>query len=306
SGISVVCFAASYAVALGLEITRLFVQLRIRWLLIIGFSVAGLVAHSVHLLAHARSEIESSRGVLLSNWYDWCLLVAWILVAAYLGLAIRRPRNTVGLFLLPLALALIGLARLVREIPSFPREQAINSWAMIHGLLLLLGTVTAALGFAAGVMYLLQSYRLKHKLPPRPGFRLPSLEWLHRFNRRTLLISTALVAMGLAAGMVVNAVRNGGTHEAMTWRDPIVLTSLLVFVWLAAVSVFEGLYRPAREGRRVAWMTLFSFVFLAMVLSLVLLGQHGISRSRPASERGGTSPADRSGEPVAGVGGNSR
>ena len=96
----------------------------------------------------------------------------------------------------------------MRDTPHFAREEALSYWGMIHGIMLLLGTVAAALGFAAGIMYLLQSYRLKHKLLPRPGFRLPSLEWLQHFNRRSLLLSTGLLALGLLAGLVLNIIRH--------------------------------------------------------------------------------------------------
>ena len=54
----------------------------------------------------------------------------------------------------------------------------------MHGLVLLLGTVTVCIGFLAGVMYLVQSYALKHARSPSNGWRLPSLEWLERVNSR--------------------------------------------------------------------------------------------------------------------------
>ena len=52
----------------------------------------------------------------------------------------------------------------------------VSAW--LGGQLLLAGTVAVSFGFIAGIMYLVQSWRLKHKLPPQAGFKLPSLEWL--------------------------------------------------------------------------------------------------------------------------------
>jgi hypothetical protein len=284
SGISITCFSASYAVTLALEVSRLFFQVRVRWLVMIGFAAAGLLAHSIYLWMHTRSEIHGAISAPLSSWYDWCLLAAWVLVVAYLGLAIRRPHNAVGLFLLPLVLALIGVAYAVRDMPSFERQEALGYWATIHGGMLLLGTVSAALGFAAGLMFLLQSYRLKHKYVARPGFRLPSLEWLQRFNRRTLLISTGLLAIGLLAGLALNLLRQVSRETTVAWTDPVVYSSGILFLWLAAASLFEWLYRPARTGRKVAYLTLASFVFLGLVLCLVVLGQHGSSQSSSATQ----------------------
>ena len=45
-------------------------------------------------------------------------------------------------------------------------------------------------------MYLVQSYRLKHKLPPIQGLQLPSLEWLERVNARATVLSALLLVIG--------------------------------------------------------------------------------------------------------------
>jgi hypothetical protein len=279
SGISITCFAASYAVTLVLEVSRLFFRLPIRWIVMILFAAAGLFAHTVYLSTLTRLELRGTDVTPLATWYDWCLVAAWVLAATYLGLAVRRPENTVGIFLLPLVLAVIGAGYAVRQLPPFARAQALSYWGVVHGIMLMLGTVAAALGFAAGIMYLLQSYRLKHKFPPRPGFRLPTLEWLQRLNRRSLLLSTFLLGLGLLAGLALNLIRQSGSDGTVSWTDPVVISSGVLFVWFAIAALFESLYKPAREGRKVAYITLASFVFLGLVLCLVLLGQHGSSRS---------------------------
>ncbi len=278
SNISITCFAASYCVSLGLEISRLFFRVRVRWIVMIAFAAAGLLAHTAYLWVRVNNEILSGARTPLASWYDWCLVVAWVLAATYLGLAIRRPENSVGLFLIPLTLALIATAWAVSDSPTFDREKALSYWGMIHGIMLLLGTVTSSLGFAAGIMYLMQSYRLKKKLLPRPGFRLPSLEWLQRLNRRSLKFSTCLLALGLLAGSALNIVRQSKQTGTISWGDPVVLSSSALFLWLAISTFFESFYNPAREGRKVAFITLVSFVFLSLVLCLVLSGQHGISQ----------------------------
>lgn len=281
SNISLTCFVASYAVTLGLEVSRLFFQLSVRWVVMIAFAAAGLVAHSAYLWNRVQTDFRGSELTPLASWYDWCLVVAWVLAAMYLALAIRRHRHSVGLFLLPLVLVLIAAAYAMADAPPFEREQALSYWGMCHGIMLLLGTVAATLGFAAGVMYLLQAYRLKNKLLPRPGFRLPSLEWLQQFNRRCLWLSTALLAGGLLSGIALNIVRQSSRQGTVSWSDPVVLSSLLLFLWLAVATLLESLYKPAREGKKVAYITLVSFVFVGLVLHLVLRGQHGISPADP-------------------------
>lgn len=273
SGITITCFAASYTVSLALEVSRLFFRASVRMFTTLGFAAAGLLAHSLYLIEEARTEI-ASRAMPWSSWYDFCLLAALVLAAAYWGLTVRRPDNALGIFLLPLVLALIGVGLLFQDAAPFAPRAAIFTWRAIHGVTLLIGTVAVTLGFATGVMYLVQAFRLKHKLPPRPGFRLPTLEWLQRFNRETLVISTCLLAIGLISGVVLNLSHHKDPETGVQWTDPVVLSSAVLFAWLLAVTLFEWCYRPARQGNKVAYLTLASFVFLCLALFFVLFGQH--------------------------------
>ena len=282
TGISLTCFAASYAVSFVAEVTRLFFRAPVRLLVIVGFAAGGLLAHSLFLINQARTESAAGLNAApLSSWFDWCLLAAWLLAVVYLVLLLRRSDNAVGVFLLPLVLALIGVSWLLRDEPSFPRDEAIGYWRWIHGIALLLGTVAVTFGFAAGLMYLAQSYRLKHKLPPRPGFKLPSLEWLQRCNQVLMLTSTLFLVVGLLAGIIMNAGQQGGT---VSWTGPVVLSSSVLCAWLIAASLFEAFYKPARQGRKVAYLTLASFIFLALALGFVLFGDH--ASPKPAGAAG--------------------
>ena len=67
SGISVVCFAASYAVALLCEASRLLFRSGVRGAAMIAFAAAGLVAHTLFLLWRAATE----PAVPLSSAVDW-------------------------------------------------------------------------------------------------------------------------------------------------------------------------------------------------------------------------------------------
>lgn len=289
TGISLTCFVASYGVTLAAEVSRLFFRARIRLVAIVAFAAAGLLAHSLFLVNLARTEAAAGGQVTpLSSWFDWCLIGSWLVAAVYVVLLVRRTENSVGLFLLPLVLGLIGVSWFVRDEPHFPRDEALGIWRSVHGFAQLFGTVAVSLGFAAGLMYLSQSYRLKHKLPPRPGFRLPSLEWLQRCNRWMLLVSTGLFVIGLLAGIVMNAGQYGGR---VAWTGPVVLSSGVLCAWLIVASLFEAFYKPARQGRKVAYLTLASFIFLAMTLGFVLLGDHASRRPSPSPASPESAPA---------------
>lgn len=270
AGITVTCFAASYFVTLGLEASRLWFRVSIRWAVMIGFTVAGLLAHTAYLWNLGRGELGG--GVLFSSWHDWCLLAAWVVAAAYLGLAIRRPKNTFGIFILPLALAFVGLGVWLSQSVPAPRAEALGVWGVIHGVCLLLGSVSITLGFATGLMYLTHAWRLKRKLPPQRGLRLPSLEWLQRFTRESLFLSALLLLLGLLSGVILKLNRQS---DAVAWSDPLVIWSAVLTAWLVAVTAVESLYRPARDGHKVVYLSLASAVFLAVSLLIVAVFGHG-------------------------------
>jgi ABC-type transport system involved in cytochrome c biogenesis permease subunit len=293
SGITTLCFAGSYAVALGLELARLGWRGRVRGVLAIGFAVAGIVAETLYLGYRA----AMAESVPLSSAYEWFLLAAWGLVAVYLYLSLFHPAAASGVFILPLALALVAAARYASRKP-FPQSPATQVWGAIHGAFLVLGAVAVIFGFVAGVMYLLQSSRLKRlsqggsrgkgAVPltrnDGPGgrhaeracyswLRLPSLEWLERANGRAILISVLMTGAGLVSGIVINLINHWHQRDELPWTDPIVWESAGLFGWLLAAALFNALYRPARRGRKVAYLTVASFVFLAIFLAAQLFNR---------------------------------
>jgi ABC-type uncharacterized transport system permease subunit len=298
--ISITCFAASYGVSFLLELSRLFFRAAVRNVVLVGFCLAGVLAHTLYLAARVSEELSRSSSAPLSSWYDFCLLASWIVATAYLVLVLRRPDNALGIFFVPLILCLIGLAVLFRDAAPFQPREALRWWRLIHGGALLVGTVAVSLGFATGLMYLVQAYRLKHKLPPRQGFRLPTLEWLQRFNGESLVVSTVALAVGLLSGVVLNLLsraRMGG----VSWTDPVVLSSGILFAWLFCVTLFEWLYRPARQGLKMAYLTLASFLFLMLALSFVLVGEHAGDKRDSHREAVPAAEPAASSQPTAGT-----
>ncbi len=276
AGISLLCFGASYAVAWGLELFKLFVRSGWRRLLMLVFVWAGFAAHTLYLGYRA---VEYS-ATPLSSSFDWCLVAAWMLVAAYLYLSYYYPLAPLGLYMLPLPLALVVAAAFADDTP-FNANEAVRAWGAIHGIALLAGTLAVMVGFVAGLMYLVQSYRLKHKRPPSPGFRLPSLEWLENVNSRVIILSTILIGIGFLAGIILN-LQSRDVGPAVPWSDPVIWSSAMMFAWLTTAAVFNVLYRPSRRGRKVAYLTVVSFGFLVLTLTMFLLvdTEHGGSGAK--------------------------
>lgn len=269
-GITVLCFAASYAVALALEIAGLWIRFGWHRVAMVVMAVAGLVAHTLYLGMHALQGSET-----LGSAADWYLVVAWVLAATYLSVVFSRPGSAMGLFVLPLVLGLIAVSRWASSEPLAMNE-GFHFWSRLHGGLLVAATVTVCLGSLSGLMYLIQSWRLKHKVPPSPRFRLPSLEWLEQVNSRSLGISAILVAGGVISGIVLARLVHRGDADYRLLGDPVVLSLVVMLVWLLLAEMFRVVYPAARRGRKVAYLTLASFGFLVIALvSLAASGTHG-------------------------------
>src|SRR5262249_30263961 len=91
--ITIFCFAASYGVALALELWHLFQPRPILRLVSLGFGAAGLLAHTFFVVVQPLP-LASPHGSLL--------FLAWILAVFYFYGSIHHARLAWGLFVLPL------------------------------------------------------------------------------------------------------------------------------------------------------------------------------------------------------------
>jgi ABC-type uncharacterized transport system permease subunit len=272
SGISTICFAACYAIALGLEVLGLKSGATWRRAALIGTTSAGVVAHTLYLVYRG----AQSGALPASTAAEWLQLAAWVLAIIYLAALFYLPRTPTGLVLLPIVLALAIGSNWASTEPLAPAK-SFYVWATFHGIVLLLGMVAVCIGFMAGLMYLVQSYALKHVHSSANGLRLPSLEWLERVNSRTLGLSAVLIALGFLSGVAMSVAVHRGESAYVLWTDPVVLSLAAMLLWLIVAEVFRLVYPAARRGRKVAYLTLASFVFLIIALaSLILLDNvHG-------------------------------
>lgn len=275
-GVTLWCFLLSYLIVAMLEYSRLLIPypFRSRPLWLTGTMLLGWLTHTMFLAD--RLWLDMAAQGVLSSWFQWALLVAWAIATFYLLLLLRRPDNAFGTFILPILLAVIGLSMSLRNSVPFERDTTINLWRTIHGISLLVGTATVTFGLATGLMYLVQSYRLKNKLKSKRAFRLPSLEYLQSLNRVGLFTSSAMLAIGLLSGIVLNLNRDG--HIA--WLSGGIVFTFALCAWSLVAVVIELTTYRTFGGKRTAYLAIANFIFLALVLGFVLLAPHQRTESR--------------------------
>jgi ABC-type uncharacterized transport system permease subunit len=159
-------------------------------------------------------------------------------------------------------------------------------WGTLHGMLLLAGCVATFVAFASGLMYLVQSSRLKSKRSPRFGFALPSLEQLERWNRGAITAAFPLLTFGLGIGVALNLESQRAGQRVLGWTDPKVLST--AGVWLVFALLLHARYRPEWRGKRVMFLTIGATAFLAFALlgvDLLLPTAHGVPRQAAVGDR---------------------
>jgi ABC-type transport system involved in cytochrome c biogenesis permease subunit len=260
--VTLVCFAASYGVALLVELLHLFQPRRVHRLLGTLFGAAGLLAHTLFL---ARIFFLAPEIPPLSSPYGSLLFLAWIFAIFYLYGSLHHRRVVWGVFVLPLVLAFIGLAALAQpdsgEASALSWWQGEKFWSTLHGVLLLLAGVGICVGFLASVMYLIQAHRLRAKVPPRQGMRLLSLERLEEMIRRAITLAFPLLTAGVLIGMA-QMVQHAG--EVQNWLDPKVLGT--AGLWLVFALLLYLRLGAHLRGRNMALLTIVAFLLLVFTL----------------------------------------
>ena len=269
------CFLVAYALVLCLELGR-WVGLSPKgksWLmkLLIATTAIGLITHTLYLLDRVFLSAASNQSWRLAfSWQDWGILCAWALAIAYGWLLLRRSESWIGLFVLPLLLAIIGVSI---SIPSKPLNHAASAslWRIVHGISMTIGTMLVSLGFAMAIMYLIQEWRLKTKRANKGVLRLPSLEYLQTLGSYCLLCSAGSIGFGMVSGVIMNLVQDGRVN----WTDRGIPFSGGLFLWLAIASAIQWYFAKRGRGHFTAWMNILSFVIVAIALYLVVSAPHG-------------------------------
>ncbi|MDA1016498.1 MAG: cytochrome c biogenesis protein CcsA [Planctomycetota bacterium] len=270
ANINLFCFLASYLVATMFEFAQLWKRnSMLRWA-VLACGAAGFVAHTIFLLTQSQ---ESNLPPLLSSSKDWLLVLAWTTVLVFLLLTALDRELGLGLFLLPVVLALIAASTIAEQGTNPLVNDPVRGMAMAHATFLMLGIGGVLLGLAFSMMYLTQHRRLKHRQGSFTGLKLPSLEKLYRLNRWSVFLSVGLLSIGLVAGVLLGIQTNQTQAQRVSWTDPIVLTSGIA--WVGMIAFFAWLTRSKRSaGKQVAWLTVWAcgFLLVTMVALPILVG----------------------------------
>ena len=186
----------------------------------------------------------------------------WLLALAYLYTEITTDERAMGVFILPLLVALqtIPVLRPVIEERAALLE---GPFFGLHVSLVLLAYASFALACVIGITYVLLFKEIKAK---HLGFfyaRLPSLQILDRMNRRTVVFGWVCLTIGLIVGVVWAQYANSDPRvQAMSLQDPKIFVAVICWV----VYSFELFAAPriGWGGRRTAYLSAVGFLIVLL------------------------------------------
>jgi ABC-type transport system involved in cytochrome c biogenesis permease subunit len=190
----------------------------------------------------------------------------WLLALAYLYTEMTTDERAMGVFILPLLVAL-------QAIPAFRPSAEVASPVLqgplfgVHVSSLLFAYASFALACVIGITYVLLFKEIKAK---HLGFfyaRLPSLQVLDRMNQRAIAIGWIFLTLGMIVGAVWatqarSYAGNDPRVQAMSLQDPKIFVALVCW----AVYSFElfAARRIGWGGRRAAYLSALGFAIVLL------------------------------------------
>ena len=161
-------------------------------------------------------------------------MFVWLLAVAYLYTEVTTDERAMGVFILPLLVALqvIPALRPVEDRAAVLQGPLFG----VHVWSLLFAYASFALACVIGITYVLLFKEIKAK---HLGFfyaRLPSLQMLDRMNQRAIVIGWIFLTIGMIVGAVWAAQARGGYGagdprvQAMSVQDPKIFVALLCWI----------------------------------------------------------------------------
>jgi ABC-type transport system involved in cytochrome c biogenesis permease subunit len=190
----------------------------------------------------------------------------WLLALAYLYTEMTTDERAMGVFILPLLIALQTIPALH---PGIEVRSAVLQGPLfgVHVSSLLFAYASFALACVIGITYVLQFKEIKAK---HLGFfyaRLPSLQVLDRMNQRAVVIGWIFLTLGLIVGGVWAAEARSYAPgdpqvQAMSLLDPKIFAALICW----AVYSFElfAARRIGWGGRRSAYLSALGFAIVLL------------------------------------------
>jgi ABC-type transport system involved in cytochrome c biogenesis permease subunit len=190
----------------------------------------------------------------------------WLLTLSYLYLELSTDERAMGVFILPVLVALQIIPTLKPGLET--RSPVLDSpWFWVHISSSLFAYASFALAGVLGLTYMLQFKEIKKKHLGYLYTRLPSLQILDSMNSRAVMIGWLFLTVGVVVGVIwASQARvsypDNPNLRLMSLDDPKIFGAVLTWA-VYSFAVFAR-QRLGWNGRRAAWLSAIGFALILL------------------------------------------
>jgi ABC-type uncharacterized transport system permease subunit len=225
----------------------------------------------------------SIQAVPLTGLFESLIVLALVFGVLYLLLKSAVEQVWFGSMMVWAMLGMVLAAAFVAKPAARPLELAATPWAVAHATAMILASAAVVFAAANSGLYLLGSYRLKHKGIMQVLGRIPNMETLLHMNGIGVRIGFVLLTIGVVSGLGMASLVGPGMVRWLA--DGKVICVVLAWGLLGGVMVLER-FGVLRVKVR-AYVTMVAFVLiLAATIGVTVTGatRHKFSRERPPEQ----------------------
>ena len=195
----------------------------------------------------------------VNNLYEATSFIAWTIVAAYLVIGAFRKLRFLGAFASHILL-FMGVFALMPALdpPHAAQPDFSHGLTSLHATLVLLAIGAFGLSAVAALMFLTEEHDLRFRKLRAIFSLLPPIQRLERVMNNLLVSGIVLLTAGLSFSPFLLKERYGVYLK----HDP--LLDYSVFIWLFYLALLVARWKFGQRGRRFAWSTLGSFIFILL------------------------------------------
>lgn len=225
----------------------------------------------------------SIKAVPLTGLFDSLILLALVFGVLYLLLRFAVDQVWFGAVMVWVILGIVLMAALVAEPASRVHEVAGTPWAVAHASAMILAAASVLFAAANSALYLLGSYRLKHKGIMQVLGRMPSMETLGRMNGLGVRIGFVLLTLGVISGLGLASLVGPGVAKWLA--DGKVVCIIGAWGLLGAALILDSLHLLKAKTRAYMTIAAFGLILLAIIgVTIAGVTQHEFSRALPAGD----------------------
>ena len=227
-----------------------------------GMNRLGLIVAAVALVFQTVALI--TRGVSAGHFpfvgaYESLMLVSWAVALVWYVLESFTKIKAVGLYVLPVVLALLTIALVEYQAPRSLVPVLKSDIVILHVAVMLVAIGSLYVAGGAALIYLVEEALLRRRRSGGVLGRLPSLAALDRLIYHATLLGVPFLTMGMAAGVI----RAETFSVPRWWIDPMVLLSIAA--WSVYLVLLAGRVRGDWDGRRISWLALVGLALLLVI-----------------------------------------